>query len=164
MSRISRFVKDIRRLDKSAFSLTRGFRAAAFVIAPIIVDFAIVHQPLVEQFIARCANSQDPQKLLDVLEKIWNIGLQVPLVELEEYIKQIQAEKETLLHEIDETRAIIDSVNVDRQTIEEYKELKSEMDKYHLEDPKKILNVLPALKKYKYEDKRHMIKDLMLRL
>jgi len=45
MSRISRFVKDIRRLDKSAFSLTRGFRAAAFVIAPIIVDFAIVHQP-----------------------------------------------------------------------------------------------------------------------
>jgi uncharacterized membrane protein YccC len=45
MSRMSRFVKDIRRLDKSAFSLTRGFRAAAFVIAPIIVDFAIVHQP-----------------------------------------------------------------------------------------------------------------------
>jgi hypothetical protein len=28
------------------------------------------------------------------------------------------------------------------------------MDKYHLEDPKKILNVLRALKKYKYDDKR----------
>ena len=32
-------------------------------------------------------------------------------------------------------RAVIDSVNVDRQTIEEYKELKNEMDKYQLEDP-----------------------------
>jgi hypothetical protein len=42
---MSRFVKDIRHIDKSAFSITRGFRAAAFVIAPIIVDFALVHQP-----------------------------------------------------------------------------------------------------------------------
>jgi hypothetical protein len=41
---MSRFVKDIRRLDKSVFSLTTGFRAAAFAIAPIIVGFAI-HQP-----------------------------------------------------------------------------------------------------------------------
>jgi hypothetical protein len=30
------------------------------------------------------------------------------------------------------------------------------MDKYHLEDPKKFLNVLQALKKYKYDDKRIM--------
>jgi hypothetical protein len=36
---------------------------------------------------------QDPQKLLDLLEKIGNIGLDVPLVELEQYIKQKQAEK-----------------------------------------------------------------------
>jgi chromosome segregation ATPase len=59
----------------------------------------------------------------------------VPLVELEEYMKQKQAEKKTLHHELDEVRAVIDSVNVDRQTIEEYKELKNEMDKYQLEDP-----------------------------
>jgi hypothetical protein len=44
MSWMSRFVKDIRRLDKSVFSLTTGFRAAAFAIAPIILGFAI-HQP-----------------------------------------------------------------------------------------------------------------------
>src|SRR5438094_246136 len=37
----SRFFKDIRRLDKSAFDLAVGLRAAAFVIAPIIVGFAI---------------------------------------------------------------------------------------------------------------------------
>lgn len=35
------FFKDIRRLNKSAFNLTVGLRAAAFVIAPIIVGFAI---------------------------------------------------------------------------------------------------------------------------
>jgi uncharacterized protein YlxW (UPF0749 family) len=52
------------------------------------------------------------------------------LVELEEYIKHKQTEKETLQHEIDEARAIIDSVNVDRQNIEDYKQLKSAMDKY----------------------------------
>ena len=65
-------------------------------------------------------------------------------------------EKEKIQHEIDEARATIDSVNVDRQTIEEYKELKNEMDKYHLQDPKKFLNALQALKKYKYDDKRIM--------
>ena len=105
-----------------------------------------------EQFIARCAAAQDPQKLVDVLDKIGHID--VPLEELEEHIKLKQAEKETLQHEIDEARAIIDSVNVDRQTIEDYVELRNEMEKYRLEDPKKFLNVLRALKKYKYDDKR----------
>ena len=36
----SRFFKDIRRLDKSAFNLTVGLRAVPFVIVPIIVGFA----------------------------------------------------------------------------------------------------------------------------
>jgi hypothetical protein len=80
----------------------------------------------------------------------------VPLEELEEHIKQKQAEKENLLHEIEEARAVISSVNVDRQTIEDYKEFKNELDKYGLEDPEKSLNVLRALKKYKYDDKRIM--------
>ena len=58
-----------------------------------------------EQFIARCVNSQDPQKLADVLDKIGHID--IPLEELEEHIKLKRAEKETLLHEINEARAII---------------------------------------------------------
>ena len=105
-----------------------------------------------EQFIASCAASQDPQKIIDVVDKIGHID--VPLEELEEHIRQKQSEKETLQHEIDEAHAVIDSVNVDRQIIEDFKELKNEMDKYHLKDPKKFLNVLRALKKYKYDDKR----------
>jgi hypothetical protein len=41
---MSRFFKDIRHLDKSSFSLTAGLRAAAFVIAPIILAF-VIQQP-----------------------------------------------------------------------------------------------------------------------
>jgi hypothetical protein len=106
----------------------------------------------VEQFIARCANSQHPQKLVDVVDKIGHID--VPLEELEEHIKQKQAEKDTLQHEIDEALAIIDSINVDRQTIEDFRELKIEMGRLGLEDPQKFPNVLRNLKKYKYDDKR----------
>jgi hypothetical protein len=42
----SRFFKDIRSLDKSAFNLTVGLRAAAFIITPIIVGFAILQPAL----------------------------------------------------------------------------------------------------------------------
>ena len=41
---MSRFFKDIIHLDKSSFSLTAGLRAAAFVIAPIILGF-VIQQP-----------------------------------------------------------------------------------------------------------------------
>ena len=75
----------------------------------------------VEQFIAICGNSHDPEKLVDVLEKIGHIGLHVPLEQLKEHIKQRQAEKERLQHEIDEARDVIDSVDVDKQIIEDFK-------------------------------------------
>ena len=38
---MNRFLKDMRSIDKSAFSLTVGLRAPTFVIAPLIVGFAI---------------------------------------------------------------------------------------------------------------------------
>jgi hypothetical protein len=119
-----------------------------------IKQLGIVDEGQIEQLVARCAASQDPQKLADVLEKIGHIGLDVPLEELEEYIKKRHVEKDALQHEIDEARAIIDSVNDDKKTIEEYKELKNEMDKYHLRDPVKFLNVLQILKKYRYDHRK----------
>ena len=99
-----------------------------------------IDEERMEQFIARCVNSQDPQKLVDVLERIGHIGLDVPVAELEEHIKQRQVGKEKIQHEIDEARPTIESVNAERQIIEGYKVLKYEMDKYHLQDPKKILS------------------------
>jgi hypothetical protein len=107
----------------------------------------------VEQFIAQCAATQDPQKIIDVVDKIGE-HIDVPLEELEEEIKQKHFERETLQHEIDERRAKIDSINADRQTIEDFKELKVEIGEYELEDPKKFLNVIRSLRKCKYDDKR----------
>jgi hypothetical protein len=43
----SRFFKDITRLDWSAFSLLTGARGAAFVIAPMVVGFALQQPALV---------------------------------------------------------------------------------------------------------------------
>ena len=54
----------------------------------------------------------------------------MPLEELEEHIKQRQVER--LQDEIEEALATIQSVNVDRQTIEDYKELKSETDTWQV--------------------------------
>ena len=102
-----------------------------------IKQLSTIDEERVEQLIARYTASQDPQKLVDVLEKVGRID--VPLEELEEI------EKETLLHEKDEALAIVNSLNVDRQIIDDFKELKNEMDKYHLEDPKKFLNVPTSL-------------------
>ncbi|MFZ0512116.1 MAG: hypothetical protein WAM14_10965, partial [Candidatus Nitrosopolaris sp.] len=61
----------------------------------------------VEQFIIRCVNSQDPRKIIEAVEKIGG-HIDVPLEELEEHIRQKQAEKDTLQHEIEKARAVID--------------------------------------------------------
>ena len=52
-----------------------------------------------EQFITRCANSQDVQKLVDVLDKIGG-HIDVPLEELEEHIKQKQALQTSLYKQL----------------------------------------------------------------
>lgn len=48
----------------------------------------------VEQFIAQCAATQDPQKIIDVVDKIGE-HIDVPLEELEEEIKQKHFERDT---------------------------------------------------------------------
>ena len=54
---MNRFLKDIRSLDKSAFSLTTGLRAAAFVIAPLIVGFAIKQPDLRSRKVRQVKNN-----------------------------------------------------------------------------------------------------------
>ena len=60
-----------------------------------IKQLGAVEEGQVEQFFARCANSQDPQKLVDVLERIGHIDLDLPLEELEEHIKQRKRDAST---------------------------------------------------------------------
>jgi hypothetical protein len=58
--------------------------------------------------------------------------------------------------EIKHSRAILESTNVDIQTINEYKQLKAELNRYHLtsEDPGKLLTVLDNLKDCRYDPKK----------
>ncbi len=55
----------------------------------------------------------------------------MPLEKLEEHVKALMAEKETLQIEIDEGRSILDGVDVDaesrRKMMEEYAQMKAEM-------------------------------------
>jgi hypothetical protein len=110
-----------------------------------------------EQFVARCTNSQDPQKLVDVLEKIGNIGLDVPLEELEEHINirraekdALEAEKEILQKEIEEERKTLKEL---KKMAEDFLMAKGEMNKCGISgsDPSRFLNVIRTFQKYKYD-------------
>jgi predicted nucleic acid-binding Zn-ribbon protein len=109
-----------------------------------------------ESLIARLANypDRDPAKLIEAAAQISELG--IPLEELEEHVKALKTEKETLQREIDEGRAILDGVDVDvesrRKIMEEYAQMKAEMRRYGIgaEDPSKIQACLQRLKDANY--------------
>jgi hypothetical protein len=111
-----------------------------------------------ESFIANLANSPEPEKLIDVANQVAHLSRaeSIPLEELQGYLKQKEEEKQRLEEGIKHSRAILESTNLDVQTINEYKQLKAELNKYHLssEDPQRLLAVLTNLKGYRYDPKK----------
>jgi 5'-3' exonuclease len=116
------------------------------------------NQDQIESFIANLAHSPEPEKLIDVANQVAHLSKaeSIPLGELEGHIKQKEEEKQMLEDEIKQRRAILESTNVEIQIINEYKQLKAELNKYHLssEDPKRLLTVLTNLKGYRYDAKK----------
>ena len=112
----------------------------------------------IESFIANLANSPEPEKLIDVANQVAHLSISesIPLEELEGHVKQKEEEKQTLEEEIKQRRAILESTNVEIQTINQYKQLKAELSKYHLsaEEPDKLLTVLNNIKHYRYDPKK----------
>ena len=112
----------------------------------------------IESFIANLANSPEPERLIDVANQVAHLSRSesIPLEHLEEHVKQKEEEKQMLEDEIKQRRAILESTDVEIQTIKEYKELKSELSKYHLssEDPAKLLTLLNNIKRYGYDPKK----------
>src|SRR5438874_1251447 len=116
------------------------------------------NQDQIESFIPNLANSPEPEKLIDVANQVAHLsrsGL-IPLEELEGHIKHKEEEKQTLEEEIKQRRAILESTNVETQTINEYKKLKAELSKHHLssEDPNKLVTVLNNIRHYGYDPKK----------
>ena len=90
------------------------------------------NQDQIESFIANLANSPEPEKLIDVANQVAHLSRSesIPLEELEDHIKQKEEEKQRLEEEIKQRRAILESTNVEMQTINEYKQLKAELSKH----------------------------------
>jgi 5'-3' exonuclease len=115
-------------------------------------------QEEIECFIANLANSSEPEKLIDVANQVAQLSRSesIPLEDIENHVKHKEEEKQRLDEEIEHKRAILESANVEVQTIDEYEQLKAELSKYHLssDDPERLLTVLDNLKDYRYDPKK----------
>ena len=117
---------------------------------------ANANESTVESLIANLANypDRDPAKLIEAAAQISESG--IPLEKLEEHVRVLKVEKETLQREIDEKRAILDGVDLDvesrRKLVEEYAQMKVEIRRYGIgpEDPRKIQACLQRLKDANY--------------
>jgi hypothetical protein len=112
----------------------------------------------IESFIANLANSSEPEKLIDVSNQVAHLSRSesIPLDDIEDYVKQKEEEKQRLDQEIEHKRAILQSTNVDLQTISDYNRLKEELSEYRLstEDPTRLLSILRTIKQIGYEPKK----------
>jgi transcriptional regulator with XRE-family HTH domain len=104
--------------------------------------------------LAKCPD-RDPAKLIEAAAQISELG--IPLGKLEEHVKELMAEKETLQREIDEGRTTLDGVYEDvesrRKIMEEYAQMKAEMRRYGigLEDPKQFSRLIQTLQRDNYD-------------
>ena len=112
----------------------------------------------IESFIANLVNSPEPEKLIDVANQVAHLSRSesIPLSELEGHVKQKKEQKQMLEDEINQRRAILESTDVEIQTINEYKQLKAELSKHHLtsEDLNKLVTVLNNIRQYGYDPKK----------
>jgi hypothetical protein len=112
----------------------------------------------IESFIANLANSPEPKKLFDVANHIAGVSRSesIPLEDLETHVKQREEEIQRLEEEIKQRRAILESTNVDVQTVSQYTHLKEELSKYRLstEDPTRLLSILRTVKQIGYEPQK----------
>ena len=103
--------------------------------------------------IANLANypDRDPQKLIEAAAEISESG--IPLEKLEDHLKGLMAEKETLQREIDDGRAILEDVESRRKLVEEYAEMKVEMRRYGIgpEDPKQFSRLIQTSQRNNYD-------------
>ena len=113
------------------------------------------NQDQIESLITNLANFPKPEKLIDVANQIAQLSRSesIPLEDLENHVKQKEEEKQRLEQEIKHKRVILESTNVDVQTINEYKQLKDELSKHRLstEDPTRLLSILRTIKQIGYD-------------
>ena len=115
----------------------------------------------IESFIANCmsgANSLPPEKIIDLTNQLYDIAKSesIPLVEVPIYIKQKLEEKNRLEEQIQEAGTVLQSKNVDIETINEFNQLKEHLSKHNLslEDPPRLLSILQTIKQIGYNPQK----------
>jgi hypothetical protein len=115
----------------------------------------------IESFIANCmngANSLPPEKIIELTNQLFEItkSESIPPAEVPDYIQQKLAEKQRLEEQILEAGAILESKNVDIETIGEFIQLKEHLSKHNLslEDPTRLLSILQTIKQIGYEPEK----------
>jgi hypothetical protein len=116
------------------------------------------NQDQIESFIANMANSPEPERLIDVTNQVAHLSRSesVPLEDLEDHVKRKEEEKQRLDEEIEHKRAILESANVEAQTLSEYNQLKEHLRKHNLslEDPTRLLSILQTIKHIGYDPQK----------
>jgi hypothetical protein len=115
----------------------------------------------IESFIVNCmngANSLPPEKIIDLTNQLFGItkSESIPPAEVLVFTKQKLEEKNSLEEQIQEAGALLQSKNVDIETINEYNQLKEHLSKHNLslEDPTRLLSILQTIKEIGYEPQK----------
>jgi 5'-3' exonuclease len=151
--------ENIREL--SLFSKKQGLNLGEYACSIRLNNYIVnigTNPDEIESFIANLANSSEPEKLIDVANQIARVSRSesIPLADLEMHVKQREEEIQRLEEEIKQRRVILESTNVDVQTISEYTHLKEELNKYQLstEDPTRLLLILRTIKQIGYDPQK----------
>jgi|GEM_PF-516902 len=115
----------------------------------------------IESFIANCmggANSLPPEKIIDLTNQLYDIAKSesIPPAKVPVYTKQKLEQKQRLEEQIQDAGALLESKNVNIETIDEFNRLKEHLSKYNLSlnDPTRLLSILQTIKEIGYEPRK----------
>ena len=141
-------------VEKEGLGTMADFRVALRLknYLTCIGDIGDKEEQQIEQLIANISTSPNPTELIATANRIAEIS-DIPLSELEERVRVLKCEKEALERAIEEGRTIIESVNIDRKMVEDYKVMNAELEKCGVgpQEPRKFHNLLRVLRMNNYD-------------
>jgi hypothetical protein len=112
----------------------------------------------IESFIANVGNDVSPEKVVEYVNQLFAVSREqsIPLQEVPGYIRQKIQEKQKIEEEIKQANDILQSKNVNIETINEHIRLNEKLNEYNLsfQDIDKFLNVLVNAKKNGFDGKK----------
>ena len=113
----------------------------------------------IESFIANVSiNGTSPEKIIQYVNQLFNISNResIPLDQMSGYIKEKSEEKQKIDEAIKEVDIVLQSKNVNVETINEHVKLNEKLNEYNLsfQDVDKLVNVLINVKENEFDGKK----------